>query len=483
MKSKIYLPIVILVAMLLSIACKKQAVITPPGGGSGSTNKPPVADAGPDQTIMILTYYSGTASLNGSGSHDSSGMSMQFYWRQIAGPVNGFLQNAGQKECRVYSINTPGTYSFELEVWNTHGSDLDTTDITVSIPPYCQPDRSEFPVSLTLLSELPGNIQVSEIIAAGNKLFMPAWFNNFTGTYSKNIHVYDRITQNWTIIQASQARSGVATIATDGKVFFAGGLDSSFNAISVVDIYDMATNTWSVTNLSESRGDCQAVVSGSKIFFAGGQKNDYVLSNKVDIYDLETGSWSSSSLPAGARIVGAAVTAQNKVLFCGGYTQFGAGSMLGYSATTPTASIDIYDVNTGQWSVSAMQVNKGSFAAINVNEKVLLAGGEVNYAATFHVEELNVNTMNSSSSCLFQPMYGGGRTAIQKDDKLLFFAYARGFSGIQENKFDIYNIQTGVWSIGILPPDLIPSGAFTSVASVNDEIYAVIDNKLYKMNL
>jgi hypothetical protein len=129
-----------------------------------------------------------------------------------------------------------------------------------------------------------------------------------------------------------------------------------------------------------------------------------------------------------------------------------------------------------------MQVNKGSFAAISINEKIYLAGGLVNNAGTFHVEELNVNAMNSSNSCLHQPMIAGG--AVIKNDKIIFLANSE-ISGIAVNKFDIYNTQTSVWSIGVLPPDLISTNSYTPIAigSANNEIYSIIGTKLYKMNL
>jgi hypothetical protein len=214
-------------------------------------------------------------------------------------------------------------------------------------------------------------------------------------------------------------------------------------------------------------------------------KNNYVLSSKVDIYDLATGAWSSASLTGGARTVGAAVTAENKVLFCGGYTKFEDVTIMGYAPTTTTASIDIYDANTGQWSAGSMQVSKASFAAISFNEKVYLAGGVVNNTASFHVEELNVNTMNSFESCLHQRMtcYIGKGAAI-KNDMILFLNYSP-YTGVDNNEFDIYNIQTGVWSIGVLPAGLIKQEGYTPmiIESANNEIYTVIGTKLYRMNL
>ena len=491
MKVKLSLLFIIAILTMIAGGCMKRSVHPGNGGGNSTGNengnptnkKPPVANAGSDQTITIVTSNT-TASLNGSNSHDSSGMPLQFTWRQISGPSNCSLQTPSQTQCMVYNLYTPGIYSFELKVWNMNGVDFDTTDISVLRPSYCGANREEVAVGLTFLSDVPGQIQNPEIIVAGNKLVIPAWFSNHTGLISNNIYLYDRIDQNWTTIQASKARIGVTTIAAGNKIFFAGGVDTyddNYTATSVVDIYDLSTNSWSVANLSEARGYCKAVVAAGKVFFAGGLKNNEVLSNKIDVYNLETNSWSTAQLPSGARQVGAALSVLDKVLFCGGYTRYDDPTGFGNVFTTPTTNIDIYDINTGQWTVSTMLVNKGSFAAVGINDKVYIAGGMVNYAATFHVEEINVNTMNSSSSCLHQPMIcDNDKCAVVKNDIVLFFTYSP-VSGIERNKFDIYNMQTGAWSIGVLPPE--SSTTYTAIASVNNEIYTVINNKLYKMNL
>ena len=485
MKMKLTLALTIAIVTVISEGCNPDPVLPIIVVGSPTNNRPPVANAGPDQTITMLTSYT-TASLNGNNSHDSNGMALQFSWRQISGPSNCFLQGSMSAECMVYHLDNSGVYSFELKVWNNNGADLDTTDISVLDPTYCQAVRSEVAVGLTFLSNLPGQIQEPEIIVAGNKLIIPAWFSNQSGLISNNIYMYDRVAQSWTTIQASQARIGVTTIAAGNKIFFAGGVDTyndNYTATSVVDIYDLSTNSWSLTNLSEARGNCKAVVAGGKVFFAGGIKNNEVLSNKIDIYDLETNSWSTDQLPGGARVVGAAINVSNKVFFCGGYTRFEDPTGFGNTLTTPIPSIDIYDINGSQWSTDTMLVNKGNFAAIGLNEKVYFAGGVTNIAATFHVEELNVNTMNSSSSCLHQPMdCFNDKSAVVKNELVIFFTYSP-ISGIERNKFDIYNTQTSVWSIGVLPPDSFSSNSLTAIASVNNEIFVIIDNKLYKMNL
>ena len=72
--------------------------------------------------------------------------------------------------------------------------------------------------------------------------------------------------------------------------------------------------------------------------------------------------------------------------------------------------------------------------------------------------------MNSGSStfdCLFQP--NATFSAVLKDNKIVFFTG----DGAEKNKFDIYNIATNTWSIGVLPQSI--TGA--AIISVNNKIY------------
>ena len=188
-------------------------------------------------------------------------------------------------------------------------------------------------------------------------------------------------------------------------------------------------------------------------------------------------------MTGGARQVGAALGAMGKVLFCGGYTEFENITGWGNTFATPTTSIDIYNNTTGQWSTGNLQVNKGSFAAISVNEKVFFAGGLLNNAATFHVEVLNVNTMNSSNSCLHQPMVAYNEKSVAIKSDLILFYTPSPFMGIERNRVDIYNPQNGVWSVGVLPINLIPEGVVCTIVTVDNEVFAAIGTKLYKMNL
>ena len=80
-------------------------------------------------------------------------------------------------------------------------------------------------------------------------------------------------------------------------------------------------------------------------------------------------------------------------------------------------------------------------------------------------------------NCLFQP--NSYFSALVKNNKIVFFTG----KGAQQNKFDIYDMSTNSWSIGILPTNV--GGATISVNNVIYVAGAVIDgvlsNQIWKL--
>ncbi len=89
-------------------------------------NQPPVADAGPDLTVMAGE----TAMLDGSGSYDPDGGTLTYSW--ILLPAEKSLSSAGF--CSFVS-DQPGLYQIELTVSDDEASSSDIVEVTVQSPP------------------------------------------------------------------------------------------------------------------------------------------------------------------------------------------------------------------------------------------------------------------------------------------------------------------------------------------------------------
>ncbi|HVU56278.1 MAG TPA: PKD domain-containing protein, partial [Puia sp.] len=92
-------------------------------------NKPPVASAGPDQTIILPAS---SALLDGSASKDNDGIIISYHWRQFSGPSNSTLDTPDSASTNATGF-VAGTYKFELAVTDDSlAVGKDTVVVTVS---------------------------------------------------------------------------------------------------------------------------------------------------------------------------------------------------------------------------------------------------------------------------------------------------------------------------------------------------------------
>jgi len=90
---------------------------------------PPVANAGPDQTIILPAN---SAVLNGSASTDPDGYIIAYAWRQLTGPSTSVLSQPDSVSTTVSDL-VAGAYSFELAVTDDSlATSRDTVSVTVS---------------------------------------------------------------------------------------------------------------------------------------------------------------------------------------------------------------------------------------------------------------------------------------------------------------------------------------------------------------
>jgi hypothetical protein len=252
---------------------------------------------------------------------------------------------------------------------------------------------------------------------------------------------------------------------------------------STVDIYDVTTNSWSTAQLSEPRSFIGAAVAGNKVFFAGGDINTDISlggvpfpSNRVDIYDLSTNTWSIAQLSE-PRAAVSAVAINNKVYFAGGVAN-------GY-ACGATKKIDIYDAASGTWSVSVLKESRDYPGGIAAAEKIFWLGGANESSgckASCTVEIKDLNTQNTSIAYLSGPKtFPWAQNLIMKDNKILFFGSDTSSNTASIDKFDIYDVVTTTWTIGVLPQAV--RGA--NVIAVNNTVYVLgtvgLSSQLWKL--
>ncbi|MDR3711586.1 MAG: PKD domain-containing protein [Puia sp.] len=93
-----------------------------------TTNKPPVANAGANQTITLPTS---SVSLDGSASTDPDGTIASYSWTQTSGPSNATITTANAAKTTVTGL-AKGTYVFTLTVTDNSGATANAT-VTITV--------------------------------------------------------------------------------------------------------------------------------------------------------------------------------------------------------------------------------------------------------------------------------------------------------------------------------------------------------------
>jgi TolB protein len=137
----------VLFISVIFFSCQKEKTIRN-GGVNESANaerrsgggkpRPPVANAGPDQIIILPIN---TVALNGSASTDPNNNISSYLWTKVSGPSTFTIATANAVQTQVTNL-VQGVYLFELKVTDAHGLfSTDRIQVTVNAqstqPPPC----------------------------------------------------------------------------------------------------------------------------------------------------------------------------------------------------------------------------------------------------------------------------------------------------------------------------------------------------------
>ena len=129
--------------------------------------RPPVANAGPDQTISLPVN---TVILDGRYSTDPDNNIASYLWRKISGPSSFTIANPNAARTQVNNL-VEGTYLFELKVTDTKRLfDYDTVQVTVNPlgppPPPCTSNCGK----IVFVSDRDGNNEIYSCNADGSNI-------------------------------------------------------------------------------------------------------------------------------------------------------------------------------------------------------------------------------------------------------------------------------------------------------------------------
>lgn len=440
-------------------------------------NQPPLACAGVDQVIVLPIN---SLILDGTCSTDPDNNITDYQWTKVAGPTSFTIVNSNVAKTQVGNM-VEGTYQFELKITDASlltSKDTLTVIVNAAVVAFTCNDTNRPHINAKLIEV--GTLSIPRwgmaVASSGDKiLFAGGAAVNWGGEMYSRVDIYDLTTKSWSTSELSSSRWSIASVAVGDKIFFAGG-DGSDGAWPEdnIDIYDVSTNSWSLMHLSSRNEEMTAAVVGSKVLFLGGAYPTGI----VDIFDLNTNSWSNDSINMNIMASAPAITVQNKVYFGGNCND----------------GIIIYDNNTHTWSSRSLNESRMAIAGINVGNKIFWAGGKNcdlntnNVFCSVEIQDLNsgnITTQNLSAPKGFWTV--GGQNAAVKDSKIIFCKSSMSTNNVNSSgvgKFDIYDIITNTWSIGVFPVPLEDA----SIISVNNTVYlaggfvnGVLSNKVWKL--
>ncbi|WP_165699280.1 malectin domain-containing carbohydrate-binding protein [Hymenobacter jejuensis] len=230
---------------------------------STTATAPPVANAGPDQTITLPTS---SVTLAGSGTAAGGGSIKSYAWAQVSGPATATFSSSTAQNPTVSGLATAGTYVFSLVVTDNQDipSPADQVQITVN------PDPTGPPTAVYRINAGGGALTTSLGAFAADQAFSPSPGNTYAtgaaiaGTTDDALYQTERFGTNGTFAYALPVANGTYTVklhfaelywnAAGQRVF-----DVSLEGNKVLTAYDIfqkvGANTAAVETFSTSVTD------------------------------------------------------------------------------------------------------------------------------------------------------------------------------------------------------------------------------------
>ena len=306
---------------------------------------------------------------------------------------------------------------------------------------------------------------MSEISVGNTAIFYDSYLSPNSAPTGA-VEIYDAVHRRWSSASLSTPRSRM-TVGTQGTmVIFAGGLDNSNEPSNRVEIYDSRRHVWSAATLSQARIDMAVATVGHLVFFAGGESASHVPSDVVDIYNTRRATWTTARLSQARTAITQVVVANTLVL---------AG---GVAAGTTINAVDVFNLQTEQWSNHTLMNGGPSIRTAVVGAKILFLGTDRQQIGALNL--FDTTTGRWSTAALSQTraefsvavqdgkaLIAGGRIYPANDD------FSGASRAILSDAVDVYDAHSNRWSATKLSaargrPDVVTAGGVVMFVGGNE---------------
>ena len=142
----------------------------------------------------------------------------------------------------------------------------------------------------TVLSSHEGCRVGACVVAAGNHLYVcGGWLEDESVSKAER---FDTVENKWEeIANMQQARVYACGVATEGKIFVAGGIEDWESLLKTCEMYSISTNEWQfIASLNVPREDCMMMCLKGTLYVLGGTDIEYIPLS-VECYDPVENKW------------------------------------------------------------------------------------------------------------------------------------------------------------------------------------------------
>lgn len=186
----------------------------------------------------------------------------------------------------------------------------------------------------------------------------------------KTVEVFDPVNHRWdtnSIPQLNIARYNAASVVYEDKIYVMGGRDSTGTATSSVEVFDPQLYRWLIfKELQVPREALNAIIYRDRMYAIGGfgsSENVYLANNEY--WDVENSEW-MPDIEWSLRIprVSMESIVINDIVYTLGGNYFG-----------PVSIVERYQEGVGTALLSSMSTPRYEFAAVAIDDTILVIGG------------------------------------------------------------------------------------------------------------